>query len=233
MLGFFQRFIFKHKAFNQSIKNLLGFYPNNIVFYQKAFRHKSVATKSYDSNERLEYLGDAVFGAIIAHYLYQRFPFKDEGFLTQMRSKIVNRSHLNELSRKMGLDNMVQYYNETGNGFKSLHGDVFEALIGAIYLDKGFDFTQKFVINKVIKLHIDIDHFENKEFDYKSKLINWAQKEKKYLRFDAKEEILKNNDRRFTVTLYINEEEVSTGIDYSKKKAEQQAAEKAFNQLGQ
>jgi ribonuclease-3 len=233
VLGFFQRFFFKHKAYKQSIKNLLGFYPTNIIFYQKAFRHKSVTTKSYESNERLEYLGDAVFSAIIAHYLYQRFPFKDEGFLTQMRSKIVNRSHLNELSRKMGLDNMVQYYSESKNGFKSLYGDVFEALIGAIYLDKGFEFTKNFVINKVIKLHIDIDHFENKEFDFKSKLINWAQKEKKNLRFDAKEEILKNNDRQFKVTLYINEEEVSVGIDFSKKKAEQQAAEKAYYQLAQ
>jgi len=233
VLGFFQRFFSKDKAFYQSIKNLLGFYPNNIVFYQKAFRHKSVAAKDHDSNERLEYLGDAVFGAIIAHYLYQRFPFKDEGFLTQMRSKLVNRSHLNSLSRKMGLDNMVQYYNESGSGFKSLHGDVFEALIGAIYLDKGFDFTQKFVTKHVIKLHIDIDHFENTEFDYKSKLLNWAQKEKKQLRFDAKEEVLKNNDRRFTVTLFVNEEEVCTGVDFSKKKAEQQAAEKAFNQFVQ
>lgn len=233
MLVFFQRFFSKDKAYYQSIKNLLGFYPNNIVFYQKAFRHKSVAAKDHDSNERLEYLGDAVFGAIIAHYLYQRFPFKDEGFLTQMRSKLVNRSHLNSLSRKMGLDNMVQYYNESGSRFKSLHGDVFEALIGAIYLDKGFDFTQKFVTRHLIKLHIDIDHFENTEFDYKSKLLNWAQKEKKQLRFDAKEELLKNNDRRFTVTLFINDEEVCTGVDFSKKKAEQQAAEKAYNQYVQ
>lgn len=233
MLGYLRRFFSKDKAFYQSIKNLLGFYPDNIIFYQKAFRHKSVVEKEHESNERLEYLGDAVFGAIIAHYLYQRFPFKDEGFLTQMRSKLVNRSHLNTLSRKMGLENMIQYYNDSNSAFKSLYGDVFEALIGAIYLDKGFDFTQKFVINHIIKLHIDIEHFENTEFDYKSKLLNWAQKEKKQLRFEAKEEILKNNDRRFTVTLFINNQEISTGIDFSKKKAEQQAAEKAFHQFVQ
>lgn len=232
-MGFFQRFFSKDKEFYQSIKNLLGFYPKNIVFYQKAFRHKSVALKDHDSYERLEYLGDAIFGSIIAHYLYQRFPFKDEGFLTQMRSKLVNRSHLNSLSRKMGLENMIQYYNDSNSGFKSLYGDVFEALIGAIYLDRGFDFTQKYVINHVIKLHVDIEHFENTEFDYKSKLLNWAQKEKKQLRFDAKEEVIKNNERRFTVTLIIDEEQVCTGTDYSKKKAEQQAAEKAFNQLVQ
>lgn len=228
MLSFLKPYFSKNKAFYQSIKNLLGFYPDNLVFYQKAFRHRSVANKGHESNERLEYLGDAVFGAIIAHYLYQRFPYKDEGFLTQMRSKLVNRSHLNQLSRKMGLENLIQYYNDSGTGFKSLHGDVFEALIGAIYLDKGFDFTQKFVVNHVIKLHIDIEHFENTEFDYKSKLLNWAQKEKKQLRFDAKEEILKNNERKFTVTIYINDTPVSSGVDYSKKKAEQQAAEKAF-----
>lgn len=233
MLGFFQRFLSKDKEFYQSIKNLLGFYPKNIVFYQKAFRHKSVVEKDYDSNERLEYLGDAIFGSIVAHYLYQRFPFKDEGFLTQMRSKLVNRSHLNSLSRKMGLEKMIQYYNDSNLSFKSLHGDVFEALIGAIYLDRGFDFTKKFVINHVIKLHIDIEYFEKTEFDYKSKLLNWAQKEKKQLRFDAKEDVLKNNVKRFTVTLIIDNEHVCTGIDFSKKKAEQQAAEKAFNQFVQ
>jgi ribonuclease III len=228
-LGFLKRYFSKDKEFYQSLKNLLGFYPNNIIFYQKAFRHRSVAAADHDSNERLEYLGDAVFGAIIAHYLFQKFPFKDEGFLTQMRSKLVNRSHLNNLARKMGLDKMIQYYNDSNSGFKSIHGDAFEALIGAIYLDKGFEFTQKFVINNVIKLHIDINHFENTEFDYKSKLLNWAQKEKKQLRFEAIEEALKNNDRQFTVTLFIDEKEVSKGIDFSKKKAEQQAAEKAFN----
>jgi ribonuclease-3 len=232
-LGFFQRIFSKDKEFYQSIKNLLGFYPNNIILYQKAFRHKSVVVKDHESNERLEYLGDAIFGSIISHYLYQRFPFKDEGFLTQMRSKLVSRNHLNSLSRKMGLDKMIQYYNDSNSVFKSLHGDVFEALIGAIYLDKGFDFTQKYVINYILKLHIDIEYFETTEFDYKSKLLNWAQKEKKTLRFDAKEEMLKNNERKFTVTLYINEQEVSTGIDFSKKKAEQQAAEKAFNQFVQ
>lgn len=232
-MGFFQRYFSKNKEFYQSIKNLLGFYPGNIVFYQKAFRHRSVASKDHDSNERLEYLGDAVFGAIIAHYLYQKFPFKDEGFLTQMRSKLVNRSHLNDLARKMGLDKMIQYYNDSNNGFKSIHGDAFEALIGAIYLDKGFEFTRHFVVEKIIKLHIDIDHFQNTEYDYKSKLLNWAQKEKKQLRFDAFEQVLKNNNRQFTVKLYIDDVEVCTGIEYSKKKAEQQAAEKAFNQFVQ
>jgi len=151
----------QHKSLYHAIKNIFGFYPGNIFLYKLAFRHKSVAQKQHGtliSNERLEYLGDAILGAVVAEFLFKLYPYEDEGFLTDMRSKLVSRVQLNKLSAKLGLDRLVQINASKSQYSKSYKGDAFEAFIGALYLDKGFDFTSQIVVKKkqyVVEIFID------------------------------------------------------------------------------
>ena len=224
----------KNKELSRSIKNLLGFTPKNIALYELAFRHKSVAREIRDgvkdSNERLEFLGDAVLGTIVANYLFGKFPFKDEGFLTELRSKIVSRAYLNKLALKIGIDKLIQY-DESNRLYKSICGDTFEALIGAVFLDKGFAFTEKIVLNRIIKFHVDIDELEKLEVNFKSKLINWAQRNRKSINFNAREDNSNERQRLYYVTAYLDDEAIGEGVGYSKKAAEQAAAENACNVL--
>lgn len=215
------------KNLKRALKRILGFYPVNIILYQKALRHRSAAESEKESNERLEYLGDAVFGAIVAQYLFQKFPYKDEGFLTKMRSKIVNRTYLNRLAKDIGIDVLIKFNTDNNARFKSINGNAFEALIGAIFLDKGFHFTSKFVIGNIIRNHVDIDELEATDSDFKSKIIHWAQREKKSYRFDVVEELDTGRNKQYRMGLFIDDEKVSEGIDFSKKRAEQLAAEVA------
>jgi ribonuclease-3 len=218
----------------QSIKNIFGFRPSNLYLYKLAFRHKS-ANQDVNgvkiNNERLEYLGDAVLGSVIADYLFKKFPYKGEGFLTEMRSKIVCRSNLNKLSRKMGLDRLIESSAETKSSSKSMRGDAFEAFIGALYIDKGYDFSRKVIIRRIVNIHIDIDNLEHLDTNFKSKLIEWAQKEKINVEFKVVGERGEKNKRQYEVEVYVDSEPVSMGIDFSIKGAEKIAAEKACNSL--
>lgn len=227
MRGILARFSPK-RALYVSIHNLLGFWPNNIRLYEQAFRHRSVAKEIRsgvkDSNERLEFLGDAVLGTVVAHYLFKKFPYKDEGFLTEMRSRIVSRSYLNKLSLKIGLDKLIMY-DSSNKTYKSIGGDTFEALMGAVYLDKGFDFTQKMILNRIIRVHIDMDEIENQELNFKSKLINWGQRNRRRIVFDAREETNAEKQRLYYVTVLVDGEPKGEGVGNSKKSAEQAAAE--------
>jgi len=212
------------------LKKVLGFYPSNISLYEQAFRHKSIANEfneeSLESNERLEFLGDAVLGSIISEYFFVKFPFKDEGFLTKIRSKIVNRNFLNQLSIEIGLDTFLETSADTKRS-QSIFGDAFEALIGAIYLDKGYESAKKFVIDKVIKDYIDIEKVQNLETNFKSKLIEWSQQTKKAYSF--KTDFIENGQSNyFSCRLYIEDIEVSNGTGQSKKKAEQAASQEFF-----
>lgn len=219
------------KDFFESIKNIFGFYPENIFLYRLAFRHKSVAHELKDgikdSNERLEFLGDAILSAAVADYLFKKFPFKDEGFLTEMRSKLVSRNQFNKLAIKLGIDKFVQSTQDANNVPKSIYGDAFEAFIGAIYLDKGYDFTKKLIIEKIIKIHLDIEEIESTDKNFKSKLIEWVQKEKMSLDFKVVGEIGEGNFKQYIVEVFIDEESYGQGQDFSIKAAEQNAAEKA------
>lgn len=219
---------------NQSIRNIFGFSPRNLHLYKLAFRHKS-ANKDVNgikiNNERLEYLGDAVLGSVIADYLFKKFPYKDEGFLTEMRSKIVCRSNLEKLSRKLGLDRLIESNAETRSMSKSMRGDAFEAFIGALYLDKGYEFTRKIILKRIVNIHIDIDILEHLDTNFKSKLIEWAQKEKKEVDFIVVGERGEKNNKQYEVEVIIDSEPVSRGIDFSIKGAEKIAAEKACNAL--
>ncbi len=217
------------------IKNIFGFKPGNIFLYELAFLHKSKAVEIKKgirkSNERLEYLGDAILGAIVADYIFKKFPYEEEGFLTEMRSKIVSRENLNKLSKKLGFINFIKQDKYVCSHHKSIDGDAFEAFIGAIYLDKGYIFTKNIVVNRIINCHLDIEELRQTEVNYKSRIIEWAQKEKKNAEFKVVDEIGNGYGKYYIVDLYIESDKIATGKDHSIKKAEQIAAENAFQKI--
>ncbi len=220
------------KNLHESLHNLLGFYPSNINLYKLAFRHSSAAQQIKkgvkDSNERLEFLGDSVIGTVVADYLFKKFPFKDEGFLTKMRSKMVSRAKHNQLAVKLGLNNLIEANNDRfGSKPSSINGDAYEALIGAIYLDKGFVFTQQFLLTRIINVFIDMEEVETKEVDFKSKFIEWAQKEKKEFRFETIQDSANSAEKQFSIQLSVDSEIYGVAQHFSKKRAEQMVAEQA------
>jgi ribonuclease III len=221
------------KKFLRSLHNLLGFYPGNLAVYHLAFSHRSLALETDQgiklSNERLEYLGDAVLGAVVAEMLFKKFPYKDEGFLTEMRAKIVSRENLKHVALKIGINEYLK--KDAGPGtYRSMYGDAFEALIGAIYVDKGYAVARKFVLNRIIKHHVDLHSLEITENNFKSRILNWGQREKHAVNFEVIEEDSKS--KLIKIRLLVDEKEVATGTDFVKKKAEQIAAEAACKSLG-
>ena len=229
---FYQLLFSPDRKFIQSLRNLLGYYPGNLAVYHLAFSHRSLALETVQgielSNERLEYLGDAVLGSVIAELLFKKFPYRDEGFLTEMRSKIVSRENLKQIALKIGIEEYLK--KDTGPGsYRSMYGDAFEALIGAIYLDKGYKKAHKFIFERIISHHVDLNALELTESNFKSCILNWGQKEKHSVVFEVLEEDVKS--KLIKVRLLIDEKEVSTGTDFVKKKAEQIAAETACRQL--
>jgi ribonuclease-3 len=200
--------------------------------YKLALRHRSVAKKTLNglrlSNERLEYLGDAVLSSIVADFLFKRFPYKDEGFLTEIRSRIVSRSQLNKLGQKLGINKLILSNTESKNQCKSMSGDAFEAFIGALYIDRGYNFTRKIIINRIINIHLDIDDLVQQDANYKSLIIEWSQKEKKTVDFNVIDEIGEGFKKQYLIEVCINNEKIAKAQDYSIKGAEKLAAEKAY-----
>jgi ribonuclease-3 len=236
--GFYKLYLSPERKYVKKLKNLLGFIPGNLSLYRMAFRHKSIATNVKkgvkNSNERLEFLGDAVLGSVVAEVLFKLYPYKDEGFLTELRSKIVSRVNLNQLARKLGFEQLVEYDNRMVSNTRqgSLLGDAFEALIGAVYLDQGYDFTKNFLINHIIKSHIDIHTLEQTETNFKSKLIEWCQRHGKDISFDLVENQEGESAKLFSVHAVIDGEVMGLGKEFSKKNAEKLSAEKACEALG-
>jgi ribonuclease-3 len=219
----------KKDPFKQYIKNLLGFVPRDLALYEQALAHRSATNNEGKSvrinNERLEYLGDAILSAVVADFLYRKYPNADEGFLTNLRSKLVSRDHLNNLSRKIGLDVHIKKTNINLNLSHSIKGDAFEAFIGAMYLDKGYNFSQKVIISRILGLYIDIDALEKIDTNYKGKLLIWAQKYKKKIEYKvSKRSPASQRQKQYVVQLFIDDEFVSEGCDSSIKRAEQHAA---------
>jgi ribonuclease-3 len=228
----------REKFLKKSVRHLIGANPSNLQLYRLAFLHASASkesvSKSYkESNERLEYLGDSVLGMITAAYLFKKYPFKDEGFLTEIRSRMVSRESLNALGRKLGLDEIIEFESQkrTILSRSSMYGDALEAFIGAVYLDKGFKFTQQFIIKKILTQYFDLETVVQNNPNFKSILIEWAQKEGKKTQFSLEEEGLHHN-KEFTAFVLIEGEKIAEGKGYSKKKAEQTAAMKACDVLG-
>lgn len=219
-----------------SLRNVLGFTPRNIILYRKAFTHSSAANQAKDgsreSYERLEFLGDAVLSAVIADYLFKKFPYKDEGFLTKMRSRIVSRTQLGKLAVKFGIDKFIEAESGLAGRSNSITGDVFEALIGAIYLDRGYAFTNTFINEKIIRMHLDMDEIESNDTDHKSRLIEWAQKNKKELRFILVEESGSGQNKLYVIEASLDGVVMGKSSNLSKKKAEQSAAEQCVHVLG-
>ncbi len=215
----------------KAILFLFGFEPVNINLYKLALLHKS--KNKNESNERLEYLGDAVLNLIVAEYLFKKYPFKDEGFLTKIRSKIVSRESLNNLGRKVGLKELINFKNvdEYSKNYKSIYGDALEAIIGAVYLDVGFEYCQEYIVKNIIIPYYNFDELVNKTHNFKSKILEWSQKEKKLIKFSTKKIILKNNSSQFESILIIENKEISKGFGSNKKNAEKDASRLACEKL--
>ncbi len=226
------------RAYAKAIKQITGERPYNIRLYELAMKHTSVAEENNqgfkESNERLEYLGDAILGAVVAEYLFKRYPYKPEGFLTEIRSRIVNREALNLLAINIGLNHFVEYEGKkrTGHSHKSIFGDAIEAFIGAVYLDKGFHFCRKFIVRKIIMQHLDIDQVVENKLNFKSLIIEWSQKHNKQVTFEAVGALGESHSRQFRIKMLVDGDMVSEGWGFSKKKAEQDAARKGAEFLG-
>ncbi|HJV20058.1 MAG TPA: ribonuclease III [Sediminibacterium sp.] len=234
-MQFFKR-LFQQKsasAFEEQLKNMLGITPGNVQLYRNALSHRSVKDTPDENNERLEFLGDAVLSTVVADYLFKRYPYKGEGFLTEMRSKMVNRQQLNDIALKMGLRKLT-IYNRFDNALKGsqIFGNTLEALIGAVYLDKGYHKTQNWILKQIVIPHLFVEDLELIDINLKNKLIGWANKNGKTISFDLAEEKLEGNRRVFTMNAVLDGEVFASGRGNNKKDASQIAAQIAVEKLG-
>jgi ribonuclease-3 len=220
-------------SFENQLKNVLGIKPGNSLLYRTALSHRSVKETADENNERMEYLGDAVLSAIVADYLFKRYPYKGEGFLTEMRSKMVNRQQLNDIALKMGLKKLT-FYNKFDNSLKGsqIFGNTLEALVGAVYLDKGYVKTSSWVLKQIVIPHMFVDDLELIDINLKNKLIGWANKNGKILAFDLVQEKMEGSRRLFTINAVLDGEMLAQGKGYNKKDASQVAAQLAVEKLG-
>ncbi|WP_372917215.1 ribonuclease III [Salegentibacter sp.] len=217
------------------LTQILGFKPKNLAPYRKAFTHRSLNIKDELGNaisfERLEFLGDAMLSAVIASHLFKAVPGGNEGYLTKMRSKIVSRKHLNELGRDLDLINHVKTNIPIDQFGVNIHGNLFEALIGAIYLDRGYKYCKRFIYERVIDPYVDIEQLEGRVISYKSLLIEWCQKEKKEFNYEIYEDTGNDEIKHFAVKLRIDNRVVAKARATSKKKAEEKASKRAYYAL--
>jgi ribonuclease III len=220
-------------GFKQQLCNVLGFAPGNLSLYRTALSHRSVREGADENNERLEFLGDAVLSSVVGHYLFRKYPYKGEGFLTEMRSKMVNRQQLNDIAIKMGLKK-ITIYNKFDNSLKisQIFGNTLEALVGAVYLDRGYSKTQRWIEKYIILPHLFMDDLEGIEINIKNRLYGWANKNGKALEFETLEERFENGRRLFVIGATVDGEVVAQGKGYNKKDASQIAAQVAVEKLG-
>lgn len=232
----FFKTLFKDKkgaSFKKQLKNVLGFSPGNTALYKTSLTHRSVRENADENNERLEYLGDAVLSAMVADYLFKRYPYREEGFLTEMRSKMVNRQQLNDIAVRMGLKK-ITLFNKSDGSLKvsQIFGNTLEALVGAIFLDLGYKKTSKWVTERIILPHMFIDDLEILEINHKNRLYGWANKNGKVLEFETVEEKIENGRRLFTIAAVVNGKKITEGKAFNKKDASQIAAQSAVEKLG-
>jgi len=217
----------------QAIYNITTLTPHNLSLYQLALSHSSLKEISSYSNERLEFLGDAVLSLVVAEYLFKKFPLQEEGFLTEIRSRIVNRTSLGELAKKIGIDELLSYDKRSVNqkNLKFAYGNALEAFIGAVYLDRGYQNCSKFIIENLLNIHLDIKNLVQTDTNYKSKILAWAQKNKKKVTFDLIRENKSHGTREFVVQIGIDLNVYGEGIGKTKKQAEQMASEVALKRI--
>ncbi|WP_232058368.1 ribonuclease III [Nibribacter ruber] len=236
VLRAFHKFFYKDKAFVNAITQITGMAPDNLHLYQLAFTHTSFVRLNLkgnqETNERLEFLGDAILGAVVAEYLFKKYPYKDEGFLTEIRSRMVNRESLNGLAMKVGLSTLIKVDTSSGmSRHKFINGNALEALVGAVYLDKGYKQTKTFILDKLVKPHFDLHQLTTTTSNFKSKLIEWAQGQNRSIRFEIIGQKQSGSNTEFTAAVIVDDEAIGTGSGLSKKKAEQAAAEKSMEAL--
>ncbi len=237
--GFFsfhlKRLLSTDKSFYNELRNITGLFPGNEELYKLAFIHKSASLRLQNglviNNERLEFLGDAILDAVVAEYLYAKFPDKKEGFLTQTRSKLVNGDYLGQLAIQLGLDKFIISHAYNYNSNKNILGDAFEALIGAIYLDHGYKAVKVFVFKQLLKKHIDLGKILKTDSNHKSRLIEWAQKDQKTITFNTEQIENGTLQPEFISYIKINGEIIEKGNGSSKKEAEQYAAKQALKKI--
>lgn len=219
--------------FESNLRNILGYSPGDLKLYKTALSHRSIKEGSDQNNERLEFLGDAVLSAVVADYLFKKYPYKGEGFLTEMRSKMVNRATLNDIAVRMGLKK-ITLYNKGDNSLKisQIFGNTLEALLGAIYLDLGYKKTQRWIVKNVIIPYLFMEDLEVLEINHKNKLYGWANKNGKALDFETLDERLENGRRLFTIGAVVDGEVIAEGKAFNKKDASQIAAQTAVEKLG-
>ncbi len=232
-LNLFQSYSTEDKNLRSVITSITGKKPITLKLYKLAIKHTSSSEPDKygrkESYERLEYLGDAFLGAVIAEFLYKKYPYKDEGFLTEIRSRLVNRESLNNLGKKLGLEKIIEVEQKNAlRRHKSIYGDIMESLIGAIYLDYGFKDCKYFILHKLIEPNFDIDKIIKENPNYKSQIIEWSQKNSKEVRFETENVVERGNFKEFEVSLYIEDVFIVKGHGPNKKKAEQAAARKGL-----
>ena len=223
---------YKKNPLLYALEPILGFRPKTIRLYERAFTHRSTKLKDLKGNafnyERLEYVGDAILGAVIADHLYKSAPSADEGYLTKMRSKIVSRGHLNKIGKEMELMPLMKSNIALSKFGQNTHGNLLEALVGAVFLDKGFKSCENFIYKRIIDPYVDISQLEGKITSYKSLLVEWSQKEKKTLRFNSEKDEGTEVLKHFAVTLLINDKVIAKARATSRKKAEEKACHRAY-----
>lgn len=234
LFRFYNFYLSDDKGLARKMRSLIGFTPAKLSIFKLAFYHKSASNDKMNaitSNERLEYLGDAVLGTIVAEYLFKKYPNKNEGFLTKMRSKIVKRQSLNKIADKMGLDVILNEYNQTRLS-RSMLGNALEALVGAVYLECGYNGTKRYVINKILRSYLDIHELEEYDDNYKSQLLEYCQKNGQVVTYKMLAKYKFDKRDRFKVAVMIDGKKLATADDFNKKSAEQTASEKAMLTLG-
>lgn len=229
VLSRIKNFFSPDKQLSAQLEHILGFKPTHLPYYQLALMHRSKIDELARNNERLEFLGDAILGAIIGEYLFKKYPSQPEGYLTEMRSRIVRRETLNNVALRMGLNKLVQYNHQDKSLNRShIFGNAFEALIGAIYLDQGFARTRTFIVKQFVRSYIDIELIESTDTNYKNQLLTWAQKNNRSLLFETTDERREGARKAFTIGIILDGNVLCEGVGYSKKDAGQVAARKAL-----
>jgi ribonuclease III len=227
-------YIHPDKELARRLRALLGFTPVYLQLFKLAFFHKSTFSNSeyaISNNERLEFLGDAVLSTIVGEYLFKKYPNSDEGFLTKMRSKIVKRNSLDEIADKMGLDLFLAHYNQTRLS-KSMLGNALEALVGAVYIEVGYERTKKFVVRRILRRYLNIHELEHIDDNYKSQLLEWCQKNGHQIDYKVLAKYKSEKRDKFKVAVYVDGKKLGTADDFNKKSAEQLASERAMAVLG-
>lgn len=230
---FFQKNTKEDLEIIQFVQLRFGYKPKSLIYFRRALTHKSVSTTDVETNERLEFLGDAILDSIVAEFLYKKFPTEDEGYLTKIKAKIVNRRTLGDIGHEMELSKIMNYNNSRSIKLETIEGNAFEALVGAIYLDGGYTKVQRSIEDHIFKKYINLNQLLEEELDFKSKLFIWCQKNKLNIQFEVVSEQNFGHEWKYVVEVIINEKTYGRGSGTSKKKAEQVASKETLELVGE